>query len=199
MSLFTFTSTLLTAAVAITSVQASPFSGFDTRSFNGLMARDFSVEECKDFVYGSNSVYVGKVCYALNGETMTVTYPPLPAPGAYEDLHVIVKTSPILGTDLPQGHWPYTYGNGACKLSTGKCTFPIKSEWKCGKPLYIGVHAGYTPDGVAHETGWMAGPCIEADRKGNCPKSTSFTPQCKCPVVTKYKPVVASVGILTRV
>jgi hypothetical protein len=197
MSLFTFTAALLAAATAITSVQASPFSGFDTRSFNGLVARDFSTEECKDFVYGSNNVYVGKICYSLNGKTLTITYPPLGTSGAYEDLHVIVQSSSILSEQLPVGHWPYTKGNGHCDISTGKCVIPIQSDWKCGKPLYIGCHASYTPDGLAHETGWMNGPCIEIKGKGNgnCPKSTSFTPQCECPVVTKYEPVVASVYI----
>lgn len=194
MPFFISSCALLMAAMAVTSVQASPFSGLDVRSSSGILARDLSGKSCASFVYGAKNTVVGEVCISVAGSTLTVQYPDLSATGGkYEDLHVIVQTTSI--SETAPGQFPYTYGKGQCSLS-GTCSIPIEDAWRaCNLKLYIGIHAGFSPDGVSHETGWMEGPCIKPEKNGNCAKYFTFTTECKCPVVTKFEPVTTSVCV----
>jgi len=199
MSLFTFTSALLTAAVAITSVQASPFSGLDTRSFNGLLARDLSGKICKPFVYGAKRTPVGgDVCVSFAGDSLTVTYPDLSSVGgSYGDLHVIIR--PTRFDITAPGQWPYKLDNGYCTKS-GTCTIPILDTWRaCGLDLYIGIHAAFIPKtGSASETGYANGDCIDPKNSGNCAKYFVFKTECQCVEVTKYEEVKTSVRVFSR-
>lgn len=186
---------ILTAAVAITSIQASPFFGFEARSPNALQARDLSGSSCVPFVYGAKDTQLGQVCVSISGGTLTVTYPTLAPGGAYTDLHVDVETSAI--TQDNQGKWPYTKDHGACTVTgntQATCTIPVLDAWRvCDSLLYIGVHASFNlPDGSGN-TGWGQGTCISS--RPNCPKYFTFTTSCTCPVVTTYEPYTTSVCI----
>ncbi|KAH8723064.1 hypothetical protein GQ44DRAFT_828487 [Phaeosphaeriaceae sp. PMI808] len=184
---------ILTAAAAITSVQASPFFDFEARSPSALQTRDLSGSSCVPFVYGSKDTPLSTVCVSISGGTLTVTYPTLPSGGTYTDLHVDVETSPIKEDN--QGKWPYTLGNNACKITGGGtqaiCTITVLGAWRvCNSPLYIGVHASFNlPDGSSN-TGWGQGTCIST--RPNCPKYFTFTTTCTCPVVTTYEPYTTS-------
>ncbi|KAF1955624.1 hypothetical protein CC80DRAFT_549314 [Byssothecium circinans] len=193
-------SSFLAAAVAITSVQASPFLDLDARSVNALQPRDLSGSKCVDYVYGATNTKLGQVCVSISGGTMTITYPTLPTGGSYTDLHANVQTTPI--TEDNQGKWPYTLGKGSCKISADRlsatCTVPILDAWrKCNSDLYIGVHASFDLPGKGGNTGWGDGTCIST--RPNCPKYFTFTTKCECSVVTTYDPYTTSlVYVITK-
>jgi hypothetical protein len=187
MSLSSVRSILLSTALAITSVQASPFDLSAT-----LQARDLVGSSCVPFVYGAKNTPGGEVCTSISGNNLIVNYPDLSG-GSYSDLHVIVQTGAV--TEPNQGKWPYTLGKGQCTTSAGtaSCTIPILDAWrKCSAPLYVGVHASFNTGAGASETGWGNGQCI-SDRS-NCPKYFTFTPKCECTTVTSYEPYSTSVS-----
>jgi hypothetical protein len=187
-------SIVLAAASAISFVKASPFFELDTRSFGGLLARDLSGSKCAPFQYGAKYTPYGEVCVSIAEGFLTVKYPDMPNGGNYSDLHVSVQTSAV--TEDNQGKWPYTKGNGFCTvtdLTTASCKIPVLDSWRsCGAKLYIGVHASFSLDGTSGNTGWMEGTCIST--RQNCPRYFTFTTECKCPVVTEYEPLTASVS-----
>lgn len=193
MYLSNFGSTLLTAAMAISFVEASPFE-LDPRSFSSLSARELTGTSCAPFLYGAKYTEYQKVCISATGSALTITYPNLPSAGNYSDIHVIVQTTPI--QEPVQGKWPYgsSAGKTGCQIAGGSatCTIPMQTGWKvCNSQLFIGVHASFSLDGLSGETGWREGTCI-TDRS-NCPRYSTFTTECKCPVVTTYEPYTTSV------
>src|SRR5689334_7517137 len=132
MHLSTLGSTLLTAALAISFVKASPFFELDTRSFNSLSSRDLTGSSCAPFLYGAKYIKYQEVCISATGSALTITYPNLPPEGSYRDLHVIVQTTPI--TEAVQGKWPYGSSSGktGCTITgrSATCTIPMQASWK---------------------------------------------------------------------
>ncbi|KAF2274277.1 uncharacterized protein EI97DRAFT_444282 [Westerdykella ornata] len=130
---------LVTAALAITSTQASPHLDFGAGPFNALQTRDLAGSSCVDFVYGAKDTKLGQVCVSISGGTLTITYPTLPSGGSYTDLHAIVQTTPI--TESVQGHWPYSLDKGTCQISGGgtsaTCTIPVLDEGECAISISI--------------------------------------------------------------
>ena len=194
MGFLAYCSVLLTALIAVTSIEASPFWAIDAQGL-GLVARDIFVPPttCDPFVLGANQQNIGNVCVSISGGTLTVTYPTLSPPNAYTDIHVYVGTT--APTDSSPGHFPYTLGNGNCTIGNGgttaTCSIPVQSAWRvCGHQLFIATHAAVTYSGSG-QTGWGAGTCF--DNAGNCAKYWTFNEQCVCPLVIDFFPITTTV------
>jgi hypothetical protein len=184
------------AAVAVTSVGATPFVGLNVRFIESLQTRDLSGSSSVDFLYGATYTPLGQVTTSVSGGIMTINYPVLPSGGNYTDLHVTVQTT--VTTETNQAKWPYTLGKGDCTISadrtSAKCTITVLDAWrKCDTDLYVGVHASFTLEGVGGNTGWGAGTCIST--RPNCPRYFKFRTECKCSAVTTYDPYTTSVSL----
>ncbi|KAL7908549.1 hypothetical protein GGI35DRAFT_493641 [Trichoderma velutinum] len=137
---------LLGAALAATSVQASPYvevDFFGLQARNLIKARDISVPNptCVPFQIGNsqNPPYVLSgtgVCVTVSGSNFVFTYPTLPAGSSYNDVHMWIGTSPPTASTpgTAPGQFPYSNGPGkGCTITAGgtgaTCTIPI-SDWQ---------------------------------------------------------------------
>lgn len=181
---------LLTAALlAITSVQATPFSSL-------INARDLSVgKTCRDLVLGSTAIKIGDVCITILDGTLTVNYSPI-SPYTYTDVHVYVGT--VAPTNRAPGSFPYSSGvGGVCSLTAGNvaasCTIPVQSSWRvCGQKLFIATHASVTSS-TSGGTAWGAGTCF-GGTQGNCAKYWEFFTECQCKTTSSFDPITHTVG-----
>jgi hypothetical protein len=182
------------ALLAVTSVQASPYLG----AIKSLESRDIfaPATTCDDFVYGSNNIYLGKICVSLVDGILTVNYP-LITPAIYKEVHVYVGTT--APTDKAPGKFPYKYNNGYCNFAAGNvtatCTIPVDPTWRaCDQTLYIATHAAIV-SGTSGDTAWGAGTCFgSGSYLGNCAKYWSFQTQCFCRSTSSPPPITYSVS-----
>ncbi len=191
---------LLGAALAITSVQASPFGAMDVRDF-GLSPRDTDAHQCSDLVVGATrSPDIGTVCVDLANGTLTITYHITTAGWTFNAVHAWVGTSPPTSTTpgTAPGKFPYTTENGKCVMSadntTATCTVsPIPDTWRsCTGTLYIVAHADVTGPGGIQQTAWDNGICYP-DNKGNCAKYFTVSEMCDCPLIVSFYPITSMV------
>jgi hypothetical protein len=202
MGFLCFCRTLVTALVAATFVQATPFgalAGLDM----GLTRRDtYVVEQCKNLVYGNNRIPIGTVCVSLSGGCLTIKYTITSTGWSFQEVHAWAGTS--VPTENAPGQFPYASGKGypdkssppACTLSGNVYTCKvcnIPKEWRgCSGSLYIAAHAAVKGPGSQEETAWDDGTCY-GRTQGNCPKYCEVHRECKCPVEYHYSPYTHTV------
>lgn len=195
---------LVTALVAATFVQASPFWAMDVQDF-GLSRRDTLVShQCSDLVVGATrSPDIGTVCVDLTGGAFTITYTITTAGWTFNAVHAWVGTSVPTST-IPgnaPGKFPYTSSNSFCTISgsVATCTVsPIPDAWRsCTGNLWIVAHADVTDPTGTQQTAWDNGQCY--DTKGNCAKYFTVAEQCQCPILYSFEPITSSTTYLVTV
>ncbi|PVH91497.1 hypothetical protein DM02DRAFT_734155 [Periconia macrospinosa] len=183
---------LVAAFVAVTFVQATPFWAMDDLHL-GLGRRDMVVPgPCPQLVLGATRTPIGTVCVSSSGGSITITYT-IDSANTYTLFHVHAWIGIGVPTITQPGQMPYTDENHVCTIASGGksavCTIPTTGPNafppRCSGAFNVVAHAEL---GASAGTAWGNGTCY--DDKGNCAKYFPVNPQCQCPVVTTYDPVI---------